>query len=347
MKKIKILICVFVTVILTAAFLHLCSLVLMPKYTGKLRDGGLIDDYYEEADNGRAHQVIFIGDCEVYETVVPPVLWEKYNITSFVRGSPGQTVAQSYYLLSETLKYEIPEAVVFNVYAMKHEHSQREEYNRMTLDGMRISEFWHGAVMSSLTEGEGAMSYYFPILRYHSRITEIKGEDFAYMFQSPTLSHNGYLMQKGVVPMQDGFEDVREEAMNRVYDPCLPTVSFEYLEKMRLLCEQNSVKLILMKSPTNSARYFWYDEWDREICEYSKEKGLDYYNFINRDMGIDWQHDTYDEGMHLNVYGAEKFTAYLGSTISVHLTRQNMGDEDIQIWENKLKNYYNDRGYSN
>jgi hypothetical protein len=83
---------------------------------------------------------------------------------------------------------------------------------------------------------------------------------------------------------------------------------------MRELCEDSGVELILVKSPTNSWRYPWYDEWDAEIREYATEQGISYYNFIGvLDIGLDMTQDTYDGGAHLNVYGAEKLTAYFGA----------------------------------
>ena len=52
--------------------------------------------------------------------------------------------------------------------------------------------------------------------------------------------------------------------------------------------------------------------------EYAEENGLSYYNFIPLcdEIGIEWSVDTYDEGVHLNVYGAEKLTRFFGEILS-------------------------------
>ena len=130
----------FFITILTALFI-LTSLwflqrLLMPKYMGQIVEGALIAEYYEETTK---HDVIFIGDCEVYENISPITLWEEYGITSYIRGSAQQLIWQSYYLLEETLKIEKPKVVVFNVLAMQYNEPQKEAYNRMTIDGMRWS----------------------------------------------------------------------------------------------------------------------------------------------------------------------------------------------------------------
>ena len=78
----------------------------------EIPEGNLIEEYYKEE---KKHDVIFIGDCEVFSNISPITLWEKFGITSYIRGSAQQLIWQSYYLLEETLEYEKPKAVVFNV----------------------------------------------------------------------------------------------------------------------------------------------------------------------------------------------------------------------------------------
>lgn len=342
--KITILACVFL--ILSGVLLHLCSLVLRPKYMSEPLEGALIAEYYGEAKRGREHQVLFVGDCEVYESFVPPMLWEKYGITSYIRGSAQQLIWQSYYLLEETFEYESPKVVVFNVLAMKYGEPQKEEYNRMTLDGMKNSRIKHKAILASVTEDENIASYYFPILRYHSRWKDLTKEDFKYMFGRNTVSHNGYLMQTNIKAMEKSFEEQKAEATDRIYDPKLPQVSFDYLDKMKALCEEHGATLVLIKSPTNSAKYWWYDEWDTQISEYADKNGIDYYNFINdTHTGIDWQTDTYDRGLHLNVYGAEKLTEYFGEILRTEYGLESLKTDTglSKYWESKVDKYYKEK----
>ncbi|MBQ8417012.1 MAG: SGNH/GDSL hydrolase family protein, partial [Clostridia bacterium] len=170
MKK-RIILCICI-LLLTSAVLSFAQALLVPKYMTDSRDGALIAEYYRETPD---HDVVFIGDCEVYECFTPPTLWEEYGITSYIRGSAQQLIWQSYYLLEETLTYETPDAVVFNVLSMKYGEPQNEAYNRMTLDGMRWSSSKTGAIRASMTEGESFLSYLFPLLRYHSSWNQIKG----------------------------------------------------------------------------------------------------------------------------------------------------------------------------
>ena len=336
MKKTIILCtCILLATVLCLGFVQM---LVVPKYMTSSRDGALIAEYYNETTD---HDVVFIGDCEVYECFTPPTLWQEYGITSYVRGSAQQLIWQSYYLLEETLKRETPKAVVFNVLAIKYGEPQSEAYNRMTLDGMQWSSSKVGAVNASMTEGEDFLSYVFPLLRFHSRWSELTGEDWQYLFQRDSVSHNGYLMQTGISPKTSDREG------RPLADYTFSEIGFTYLEKMRALCEEKGVEFILVKAPTNSWKYYWYDEWEEQIVEWATQKDVPYYNFIplDEEIGIDWSTDTYDAGVHLNVYGAEKLTSYFGNIlVEEYGFADRRGETELDaVWAEKLAAYQKER----
>lgn len=160
--------------------LFLLGRLTRPKYTEGILEGGLIDDYYEETGG---HQVLFIGDCEVYESFTPPTLFAEYGYTSFIRGTAQQLMWQSRYILEETLAYETPRVVVLSVCSLRYGESQSESYNRMTLDYMRPSLYKWKAVVASLGEGESPVTYVLPLLRYHTRISALTAEDWKYLLK--------------------------------------------------------------------------------------------------------------------------------------------------------------------
>lgn len=87
----------------------LISKLLQPKYMTDLEEGGFISQYYREAGN---HDVIFLGDCEVYANYSPMELYRDYGITAYIRGTPQQLVWMSYYIAEETFRYETPRVLV-------------------------------------------------------------------------------------------------------------------------------------------------------------------------------------------------------------------------------------------
>lgn len=305
-------IAILIPLCLAVAILWLATPILEPKYITTSPEGSLTAEYYDHVAD-TPHDVLFIGDCEVYESFIPAVMYEQYGISSYVRGSAQQLIWQSYYMLEDALRYETPKVVVFNVLSLKYGTPQSEAFNRMTLDGMKWSSSKIDAIKVSMTQDESFASYVWTLLRFHSRLTDLKEEDFTYAFQDkPTISNSGYLIQTGIAPAEG-------EMMkgSPLLDYTLPKTAFDYLDKMHELCQEHGITLLLVKSPTNSYEYWWYDEWDEQVRDYAQERGLDYLNLIpyTSAIGIDYQTDTYDKGIHLNVYGAEKLSLWFGQIL--------------------------------
>ncbi len=278
------------------------SRLVAPKYHDALIEGHLTGEYYGEPS---PHDVLFVGDCEVFEHFSPVVLWNEYGITSFIRGGAQQLVWHSYYLLEDALKTETPKVVVYNVLALKYGEPQSEAYNRLNLDGMRWGTAKIGAIRAGMTDGEDFMSYVFPLLRYHDRFDKLTQEDVRYWFKDGgPVSFKGYVMHAGVNPATEVPSDPHETQ--------LPESSMAWLEKMAVLCEEKGISLVLIKSPSIYPQ--WYPEWDAQIEAFAKSHGLRYDNMIEKSdaIGIDLNTDTYDQGQHLNVYGAEKLSVWFG-----------------------------------
>ncbi len=332
--------CVVLALLILAAIPLVLTPVLMPKYLTVSREGNLTEEYYAAVAE-TSHDVIFIGDCEIYESFVPAILWEEYGISSYLRGNAQQLVWHSYYMLEDTLRYETPKAVVFNVLALMYGEPQKEAYNRMALDGMEWSEVKAEAIQASMTEEEDFLTYVFPFFRFHSRWSELTVEDFTYAFRDkPTVSDSGYLMQTGIVPA----DPENEPAPSPLLDVNLPKTAMAYLDRMVTLCGEKGIELILIKAPTNSWRYHWYDEWDAQITAYAAEHDLAYYNFMDETdaIGLDMTTDTYDAGIHLNVYGAEKLSRYFGAILrETHgIPDQRTNSHALAVWTERIRVYY-------
>jgi len=323
-------------IIAAALFILMFTLVqrlLTPKYMSGIFEGRLIAEYYAE---NKSHDVIIIGDCEAYDNISPMALWENYGVTSYIRGSAQQLIWQSYYLLEETLNYETPKVVVFSVLSMMYNEPQSEAYNRLTLDGMRLSIPKLSAIGASMTDGEQFITYLLPLLRYHDRWRELSADDFRYYFGGGRVSHNGYMMRCDIKP-----------ATFIPTGPKLPDyrfgrASFEYLDRITALCKANGIELILFKSPSQYP--YWYEQWDAQIAEYALDNGITYINMLDLTdvIGIDWANDTFNGGLNLNIYGAEKVSLWLGRLLldDFGLQDHRQNERLNAIWERKRAAYY-------
>ena len=322
-----------VVVIMVVALFGLQNL-LVPKYQTGIVEGSMIEEYYKETSE---HEVLFIGDCEVYENFSPITLWENYGITSYMRGSAQQLIWHSYYLLEDTLRYETPKVVVFNVLALKYNTPQSEAYNRMSIDGMKWSKAKVGNIMASMTEEESFIEYVFPILRYHGRWAELTNDDIEHYWSKDLVTHSGYYMRVDTRP-QGEFPDPTPLA-----DYTLGETAMGYLQKMTDLCKEKGIELVLIKAPTEFPH--WYEEWDAQVVEFAEENDLVYINYIplQEEIGLDMSVDTYDAGLHLNTQGAEKMADYFGAWLveNYNLTDYRTNPEYAAIWQEKI-DFYNE-----
>ena len=115
----------------------------------------------------------------------------------------------------------------------------------------------------------------------------------------------------------------------------------DYLDKIRLLCEKNDIRLLLVKAPSMSP--VWYDEWETQVQDYAQNYDLDYINFLQiaDEIGIDYDTDTYDQGLHMNLSGAEKCAEYLGKYLTENYELKDLrADKKISSdWKKKTKFY--------
>lgn len=453
MKKLKKIAVSIISILVVVALLLTAQRLVMPKYAGDGEDspleGNFTAEYYNETTE---HDVLMVGDCEVYENIDPMVLWKQYGITSYIRGNAQQLVWQSYYMLEDALRYETPKVLIYNVQSLQHGEPQRETYNRMTLDGMEWSKTKVDAINASMIpedkpatdsveaqQKEQFLDYVFPILRFHSRITDLNKNDFKYFADAKKVTHNGYYMRVDVAPVSEGIknseidvswlpkvqkqyknvkseveEDSSEEeglddpfSEEEIVDPFeagkvqkeenaeveelseeelddpfadgeledpfgedgdvddpfdggdatqkdkksdvkqddggvqFSDYAIKYLDKMRDLCKKKGIKLILMKAP--SLEPVWHDSEEAQVKEYAKKNHLQYINFYDllEDVGIDYEEDTYDYGLHMNLSGAGKVAKYLGKVLSEEYgLKDHRSDSTLsKVYDKKYKAY--------
>lgn len=312
--------------------LSLLQRLLMPKYVDGIVEGAFVAEYYKEVKD---HDVLFVGDCEVYENFSPAVLWQDFGVNSYIRGSAEQYIFQSYYLLEDAFRYEKPEVVVFNIQSLQFSEAQSEAYNRMSLEGMRWSPTKVKAIFASMKEGEHFLDYLFPILRYHTRWSQLEKTDFEYLFDTKPVSFNGYYMRVDAKPAQN------VPTGKPLADYSFGDNAWKYLDRMADLCEKEGVQLVLIKAP--SLYPYWYPQWEEQVERYAAEKGLPYINFLElqEETGIDYTTDTYDGGLHMNLSGAEKLSRWLGEWLMENTAlTDRRGEEDLSArWEEKLAAY--------
>ena len=171
--------------------------------------------------------------------------------------------------------------------------------------------------------------YHFPLLRFHNL--------WKLMFDGKKPGeavYKGFSIRSSVDPFDSGDYMKETEEVQE-----MPQAVTFYMEEIMELCRRSGAELFLVSAP--SPKNYSYRKHNA-IENYAKEKGLTYVdlNLKIKELGITWQKDSYDKGDHLNLYGAQKVTRWLGTYLkqNYELT-DHRNDPAYEDWNELSKKY--------
>lgn len=338
----KIIIKIICFVLIGLMLLYVAGKILMPKWTTSKdnRMTYIIKGFYNEPKNSL--DVVFMGNSDVYRGISPIKMWDEYGIASYNFVSSGQRMWTAYYLMEECLKYQKPELIVLNMDSAFNESKSSESNYRKALDNMKFGPNKIKAVVDPAFKNSknDIASYVFPALRFHSRWSELTDEDFTKAFENKRYAHKGMDLVTTIEP----FDDVSKNYMNKEHEnEKIGKKCSKYLEKMVKLCKDNNIKLLLIEIPSAES---WSYDLSKKTQEFADKHNLEFIdmNLNYKEFGFDWKTDTADAGDHLNVYGAEKVSEYLGKIIQEKYDIPNRKDDPkYSNWYKDSEQYHNDK----
>lgn len=186
------------------------------------------------------------------------------------------------------------------------------------------------------------VSYLFPLLRYHSRWSEITERDFVPIsnkrYMNVSYSY-GAMLSKDVVSITN--EDIKPST---ILEEGISEEGKYYYDKLLRLCNENGIECVFISMPCPEAVYDEHE--DNAIEQYCAENGVKYINYNTeekvREIGIDLNCDFYNAG-HLNVNGGIKLTNDLGRQIKECYNLDNHhGDTQYSDWDEQWKKFVTD-----
>lgn len=282
---------------------------------------------------------LFFGSSHAVSAYIPQELYNNYGITSYNLGCDQQNIIVSYYWLKEALRLQSPKVVILDCYILfpylpNAPLNTPENSTRKALDFMRWSPVKMEATetICYYDENQSLLSYYMPNIRYHTRWTELTSDDFLFSSLAEQCELKGYsplFGQIGDIDYTPFTEDANTE--NTSMHPLM----LMYLEKIRALCEENNIALILVETPATTIDVSKYNA----VSAYAKEYNLLYVDFnldtTYQEAGFNFALDNCDDN-HANIWGAQKITNYLGQIIQEQHIPQSVYDTQ---WE-ETRSYY-------
>lgn len=293
----------------------------------------MAEGFYDEPKGSL--DVLYLGSSLVYRGISPVVMWEKYGFTGYVLGSSVQRMWISYYYLEEALKSQSPKVVVLNMNGITDDTPNDEDRNRKALDYMELSPTKLEAVRASLSKGESFLSYLLPLLRFHSRWDSLGEEDFTHFSADRHYFAKGQDLQFETTSYHPAANWLQAtDAVAREGDK-----AGGYFDRIVRLCRDRGISLLLIDMP--SPVRFRYDVHNLSES-LAKQYGLPYldFNLKTDEFGLDWETDLRDAGVHLNVAGAEKFSAYLGAFLQERYSLGGTASEAVKsLWDRDAQDY--------
>lgn len=250
--------------------------------------------------------IIMIGDSLSYTSVSPMELWNSHGFTSYICGQGGQRAQEAYYMLKNAFRSQSPRLVILE----SHMLFCGEDGVNGQIEGLKE-----------------ALNYYFPFYRNHD-VWKMLLTGRRY----PEENYKGFAFQSDIEPYENGpymeETDKKEEPVKQVLN---------YLDKIEELCREHGTRLLLLSTPS-PVNYNYQRHNGLEA--YAREKGIDYLDLNLKDLGMDWEKDSMDHGDHLNYYGAEKVTRFLGEYLVSHYDlTDHRNDRNYDSWKDEAKEY--------
>lgn len=154
---------------------------------------------------------------------------------------------------------------------------------------------------------------FYNIYTYHSRWKNLKAKDF---FTAPTDAkyydiNKGYYMRKDVTKVSND-ESYMGSPKSKAANFTLHNK--QKIKKMIKLCKKNNIELAFVVMPTTKN---WNYSKQKGLLKLIKKEGIDLIDFNENHMsyGLDYEQDFRDNGLHVNLQGAQKITKYLADYI--------------------------------
>ena len=331
MKIVKELICLVLFVIGMIFSLDVLGRIFTPKWlTNKDNSHTYISKgFYDEEENSL--DVLFLGNSDVYRGVSPIEIYKNTGITSYNYVASGERIWTGYYLLLEALERQEPNVIVLNVDGIfSSSHSSFANY-RKAFDNMKFGKNKIRAINDEAFDFNFVkrVSFYLPIFNYHSRYSELNKNDFKYAFSKLHNSYKGLDMTTVRVAPSKTFD---------VDGAKISDKAMEYLNKIKDECAKREIELVLMWLPSLDS---YSKERGKVIAGYALENSLPFLdlNLNYKSFGLDFNEDSSDGGDHLNVYGAEKVSKYLGEYLVKNYSFSKHDKSVIDVWDRDVKIY--------
>lgn len=318
-------------VVLTLLLGYVSSVMTVP---GDYRIYQWVQGFYEEPEESL--DAVYIGSSNCYAYWNSLTAWEEHGIAVWTYACPGMMFEAAEYIIKEGRKTQPDAVYVVNINAIANPKVESSKIHRTT-DYMPMS-LNKLALINRLTKVNGysfseSLEYYFPMIVYHDRWSELNENDFSYELDGlkGASYYAGYLNKtKDVTHKYEKIDEVGTLPENHAYT----------INKLLDYCDKEDVKVLFVTVPrceTNAEDVMLLNAANELI----ESRGYDTLNLHNAydEIGLDLTQDYYNNP-HTNIHGSLKFTNYVSEyLIDKYGFTDKRNDETYSSWNNGWEEY--------
>lgn len=309
------LICFFLALALTLGFLQ--TYVLRNLDQNSIRYDGF---YQEEKDS---LDVVLVGASEVYTGYSAGLAYEKYGYTSYPLAAAAINAECTLQTLKEVVREQKPKLVLIEINSYVPSNCNNEvndAHVHTVIDNIPLTadkiDFINNKVPA-----ENRLEYYVPLIKYHGTWTDLPKPKGRRVVSKIAQDIRGISVLKGF-RTTTGKQKVQYKILNDQLeketkaDPMNPELE-KKLRELLDYCKEQKLNAVFYRAP----HMIYKDTYARAKRNITAGKIINSYGYdflnLERDYkktGIKLYDDFYNLD-HLNIYGAVKFTNYLGGVI--------------------------------
>ena len=317
--------------------------------------------FYEEEQNNI--DAVFVGPSSIFTTILPPVAYHKYGITTAAYAIPNLLTEQYIHCIRDILKYQKPKVIFICVDNMFIQCTKPDSlpftlnfiyYIKLSLNKIKIVQQFKKIHNLSYIE---LLEYYSPIIRFHNKWKKIRINSF----NDNCNSHKGALIYfMSFYDQKFDFEKYKKEQKKiidkndyKIYRDRVKLSQFK--ESLHDLFTSLSyfydVKFVLIETPF--ALPFPVEQIDIHksisydtVFDIAQKYELDYIDMnskeVLQDLKIDENNDFLNFN-HLNFWGAMKTTDYLANLlVTKYGLKDKRNDVNYDSWNKEYEFYKNE-----
>lgn len=298
-----------------------------------------------------SYDVLYFGTSELKTAVFPTAIYEETGVTGYNLATTNKAAMTTYYQLEYALRYQNPKVVCCDFSSLYEDclPSERETVYRKVVDTMPDRDLKWEMIKSIkiMDSSQSALSYVFPMLRYHSIWNELTEENFKkdYVYDE-TLDNYA----NGCTLLRDTYDGEPYDLVPQIWeeeksDEPLSRISVEWYDRFIALCHERGIAVAALLPPALGFAGDKVARWDT-TREYLESRGVDIIDYNTYEaaqrLGL-MMPDDYMDHTHMSYHGALKVSEDLAHILSDRYgLPDHRNEESAELWNRQWDDFCRD-----